>query len=92
MFARFTGVHWAGRIEMMVRDFLSFFRRLRSDEGAQTSTEYILILSIAMSLVLIVTKTFLKPTFKKFEEGLTKRFQEMFFGSRAKMHHLKLGK
>jgi hypothetical protein len=60
------------------------------DQKAQASAEYILMLALAVSFVLILVKKLLEPAFAKFSAALQKKFDDFLGG--ADLHHLKIGK
>lgn len=50
------------------------------DETAQATTEYILLLTIAMSFALLVLNTFIKPAYQKLEKQLSERLDRALGG------------
>ena len=48
------------------------------DDRAQATTEYILMLAIAVMLFMLVWKQLLKPMYDKLQDTLSKRFQNLF--------------
>ncbi len=54
---------------------------MRVDSEGQTTLEYILILIIALSSLLIVTQKFIKPVFKKLEAAIDLKIQNTLTNS-----------
>jgi hypothetical protein len=55
--------------------------RLFKDENAQATTEYILMLSVAISIFLMVYAKLIKPFSKKFQASLAQQFNSLLFGA-----------
>jgi hypothetical protein len=51
------------------------------DEGGQATTEYLLLLSITVSLLMTVIKVFIKPTFTKLMSAVENNIQNKLFGA-----------
>lgn len=59
--------------------------RFLKDERAQATTEYILMLSFAVMLVMMVITRLLRPGFARLTENLSNTFEKRLFRSGA-MH------
>lgn len=59
-----------------------------SDEQGQATTEYILMLAMAVSLCLFVIKKFIRPAFEKLSSTLDKIIQRKLFG--ANLHQFRI--
>ncbi|HAR42126.1 MAG TPA: hypothetical protein DCS07_05765 [Bdellovibrionales bacterium] len=58
------------------------------DDRAQATVEYILIMMIVMSFVLLLFRSFLKPAFQRMSEAVSKRL-DGFFGD---FHYFPVGR
>jgi Flp pilus assembly pilin Flp len=56
------------------------------NEQGQATTEYILVLAVAISLFMIVFNQLLKPFFTQIKTQLTQSFQNRLFSS-GNLHH-----
>ena len=63
-----------------------FFR----DDSAQATTEYILILAIAISFFLMVSVKFIKPFAKKYQANIAKALNARLF--QGDLHHFPLSR
>lgn len=54
-------------------------RRWFRDESAQATTEYILILSVIVSIALLVIRDLVQPILKAFTDHLSKNIEEKMF-------------
>ena len=70
---------------------MTFIAKLFESEEAQATTEYIMILAMAVSFVVLVTRNLLKPFFLKYSTKLAKSFDDRLF-SPASMHSINIGK
>lgn len=59
---------------------MRFIWEFFDQEEAQATTEYILMLSISVALVVAVIKRLIKPYYQKLAENLTKRIDQQLFG------------
>jgi Flp pilus assembly pilin Flp len=64
-----------------MRKLINLIHAIRKDEEGQASTEYVLMLSIVVSLTLFVVKNFIKPTFEKLSRVLSNTLQNQLFGA-----------
>lgn len=57
-----------------------------TDEDAQATTEYVLILAVLVTLAILVTRDLIRPVFSRFSENLTRIINEELFNDGAGMH------
>ncbi len=55
------------------------FRELISCDSGQATVEYVVMLAVAVSLLLIMINVFLKPFFLKLKDRVSGRFSSFFF-------------
>ena len=70
--------------------YVARVRALMQDERAQATTEYILILTVSVTLVFIVVKNFVKPYLSKIASGVYAQMKSSLF-NKANMHSFKIG-
>jgi hypothetical protein len=66
------------------------FRRFWFDESAQASAEYILMLTIALSVTTLFFKKFLQPGLARLRDFAVKRIETSLIN--ADLHQIRLGR
>ena len=66
-------------------------RRLLRDESGQATTEYILMIVMALVLVLSVIKKFIQPTLDRLKTQITTQLENTLFGG-GDFHRLRIGR
>lgn len=62
--------------------------RFLSDEDGQATTEYILMLAIAVAAAIVLLNKFLRPSFAKIENSLRRKIESEIFPSGNALHQL----
>ncbi|OFZ20566.1 MAG: hypothetical protein A2X94_11115 [Bdellovibrionales bacterium GWB1_55_8] len=62
-------------------------RRIWADESGQATTEYILMVALAVTLALMVIREFIKPVLERMTSSLVEKMERGFFGN---LHHFPL--
>jgi Flp pilus assembly pilin Flp len=64
---------------------------LLRDEGGQATTEYLLMVVIALAMVVTLIKKLIQPTLEKLSARLSSQLQNTLFGG-ANFHQLRIGR
>jgi Flp pilus assembly pilin Flp len=67
----------------------SVCRRFIQDESAQATTEYMLMMAVALAITVALIKNFLKPTFERLRVALANQVEKTLFS--GDMHRLNIG-
>jgi Flp pilus assembly pilin Flp len=66
--------------------------RFWRDEGAQATTEYILILTFIVGMLLILIKQLIQPVFARMRAYLADMIDKKLFPSGKALHQLRFGR
>ncbi len=68
---------------------MGMLRRLFQDESAQATTEYMLMLAVAITIAVAMIKKVLQPAYDRLKVALADQLEKNLFG--GNMHSLKVG-
>jgi len=78
-----------GSVDHQLRHVPQIFRSVLGKKSGQATTEYVVLLAIAVSLVIFVNKIFLKPMFERFRTEISKNIEDRFLNPKG-LHQITL--